>query len=146
MADDDGEVSLPPSVSDGDLPPDVLSEEGSGSDVCLPCPALGTKCACKNMCYEKVSLQAVRDFREQHLNWSEEDLARQVFAAVRLQVYDRDGKVKPGRRTRWTVQGVHVCRPSWEYAHAVGHARVDWVKSNCKWGQGENKVQGLYAD
>ena len=117
MADDDGEVSLPPSVSvsdsDGDLPPDVLSYEGYGSDVCLPCPALGTKCACKNMCYEKVSLQAVRDFREQHLNLSEEDRARQVFAAVRLQVYDRDGKVKPGR-TQWTFQGVHVCRPFWE--------------------------------
>ena len=92
MADDGGVVSLPPSVSDGDLPPDVLSEEGSGSGVCLPCPALGTKCACKIMCYEKVSLQAVRDFREPHLNWSEEDRARQVYAAVRLQVCDRDGK------------------------------------------------------
>ena len=126
MADDDGVVSLPPSVSDGDLPPDVLSAEGSGSEVCLPGPALGATCACKNMCYEKVSLQAVRDFREQHLNLSEEDRARQVVAAVCLQVCDRDGKVKPGR-TQWTFQGVHVCRPFWEYAHAVGHARVDWV-------------------
>ena len=94
MADDDGEVSLPPSVSvsdsDGDLPPDVLSEE-EGS----PSPALeGTfKCTCKNMCYEKVSLQAVRDFREQHLNLSEEDRARQDFAAVSLQVCNQDGKV-----------------------------------------------------
>ena len=35
MADDDGVVSLPPSVSEGDLPPDVLSEEGCGSDVCV---------------------------------------------------------------------------------------------------------------
>ena len=41
MADDDGGgVSLPPSASDGDLLPDVLSEEGSGSDACSPCPAL----------------------------------------------------------------------------------------------------------
>ena len=131
MADDDGEVSLPPSVSisdsDGDLPPDVLSEEGSGNDVCSPCPALGTKCACHNMCVAKVSLQAVRDFREQHLNLSEEDRARQVFAADRLQVCDRDGKVKPGR-TQWTFQGVHVCRLFWEYAHAVGHAGVTLAK------------------
>ena len=133
MADDDGGVSLPPSVSDGDLPPDVLSEEGSGSDVCSPCLALGTKCACKNMCYEKVSLQAVRDFREQHLNLSEEDRARQVVAAVSLQVCDQDGKVKPGH-TQWTFQGVHVCRPFWEYAHAVGHAGWTGRTSACKWG------------
>ena len=111
MADDDGGMSLPPSVSDGDLPPDVLSEEGSGSDVCLPCPALGTKCACTNMCYTIVSLQAVQDFREQHLSLCEEDRARQMYAAVCLQVYDRDGKVKHQRRTQWTVQGVPVCRP-----------------------------------
>ena len=98
MADDDGVVSLPPSVSDGDLPPDILSEEGYGSDVCLPGPALGTTCACKNMSYEKVSLQAVRDFREQHLSLCEDGQARHVFAAVRLQVCDRDGKVKPGSK------------------------------------------------
>ena len=127
MADDDGGGSLPPSVSDGDLPPDVLSEEGSGNGVCSPRLPLGTHCACKNRCYEKVSLQAVRDFREQHLNLSEEDRARQVFAAVSLQVCDRDGKVKPGR-TQWTFQGAHVCRPFWEYAHAVGHAGVDMAK------------------
>ena len=134
MADDDGEVSLPPSVSvsdsDGDLPPDVLSEE-EGS----PSPALeGTfKCTCKNMCYEKVSPQAVRAFREQHKNLSEEDRARQVFAAVSLQVCDRDGKVKPGR-TQWTFQGVHVCRPFWEYAHAVGHAVVDMARKRLRMG------------
>ena len=115
---------MPPSVSDGDLPPDVLSEEGSGSDVCVPCPALGTKCTCKKMCDEKVSLQAVRDFRQEHLNLSEEDRARQVLAAVSLQVCDRDGKVNPGR-TKCTFQGVRLCRPCWEYAHATGHARVD---------------------
>ena len=117
MADDDGEVSLPPSVSvsdsDGDLPPDVFSEEGSGSDVCLP--------------YEKVSHQAVRDFREQHLNLSEEDRARQVLAAVSGQVCDRDGNVKPRYRHR-TFQGVHVCKPFWEYAHAVGPAGVGMAR------------------
>ena len=127
MADDDGGVSLPPSVSDGDLPPDVLSEEGPGSDVSLPCPALGTKCVCKKMCYEKVSLQAVRDFRQEHLNLSGEDRARQVFAVVDLQVYDRDGQVKPGR-TKLSFQGVRVCQPFWEYAHATGHAGVDMAR------------------
>ena len=131
MADDDGGV--PPSVSDADLPPYVLSEEGSGSGVALPCPALGTKCACKKLCDEKVSLQAVLDSRQEHLNLSEEDRAPQVFAAVSLQVCDRDGQVKPGR-TKWTFQGVRVCRPFWEYAHATGHAGVDMAKQAWEWG------------
>ena len=83
MADDDGE-SLPPSaesaVSDDDeLPPDVLSEGGSGSDGSLPWEqlmALGTKCACKKKCDEKVSLQAVLSSRREHLNLSDEDRKR----------------------------------------------------------------------
>ena len=126
MADDDGGVYLPPSASDGDLLPDVLSEEGSGSDVCSPCPALGIKCAFKNRCYEKVSLQAVRDSREQFLILSRRDRAR-LLAAVRWQVCDRDGNVKPRYRRR-TSQGVHVCKPFWEYAHAVGPAGVGMAK------------------
>ena len=123
MADDG--VSLP----HGNLPPDVLSEEGSGSDVCSPCPALGTKCACKNRCYEKVSLQAVRDSREQLLILSRKDRARLklILAAASGPVCDRDGNVKPRYRHR-TFQGVHVCKPFWEYAHAVGPAGVGMAK------------------
>ena len=139
MADDDGE-SLPPSaesaVSDDDeLPPDVLSEEGSGSDVCSPCPALRSKCACQNRCYEKVSLQAVRDSREQLLILSRKDRARLVIAAVSGQVCDRRGKVKPRYRQR-TFQGVPVCRRLWEYAHAVGHAGVEMAKKCLQMGAG----------
>ena len=121
----DADRGVPPSVSDADLLPDVLSEEGSGSDVCSPCPALRSKCACENRCYEKVSLQAVRDSREQFLILSRKDRAR-LLAAVSGQVCDRDGNVKP-RYRQWTFQGVPVCRRLWEYAHAVGHARVDGV-------------------
>ena len=62
-------------ADDGELPPDVLSEEGSGSGVSLHCLPLGPKCACKKMCEEKLSLQAVLDSRQEHLNLSEEDRA-----------------------------------------------------------------------
>ena len=74
-----------------------------------------------------MSLQAVRDSREQLLILSRNDRARLVIAAVSGQVCDRDGQVKPGR-TKWTFQGVRVCRPFWEYAHATGHAGVDMAK------------------
>ena len=123
---------MPPSASDGDLLPDVLSEEGYGSDVCSPCPALRSKCVCQNRCYEKVSLEAVRDSREQLLTLSRKDRARLVIAAVRGQVCDRRGKVKP--RYWLTFQGVPVCRRLWEYAHSVGHSRVDLAKHCLKVG------------
>ena len=138
MADDDGGGS--PSVSDADLPPDVLSEEDPGSDACSPCPALGTKCACKNRCYEKVSLQTARNSREQLLILSHKDRAWQVLAAVSGQVYDRDGQVKPGR-TKWTFQGVRVCRPFWEYATQQGMQGWTWRKSAWEWG-----LMGLLND
>ena len=101
---DDGEVSLPPSVSDSDLPPDVLTEDDvpdlvveSDSENDAPGPVLGSICCCMNKCEEKVSLQAVLDSREQHLQLSKEDRAQRLFAAVSQQVCDRDGKEKPGR-------------------------------------------------
>ena len=132
---------MPPSVSDGDLPPDV-SEEGSGSDVCLPSPALGTKCACKNMCYEKVSLQAVRDFREQHLNLSEEDRARQVYAAV------KSAGVQPRWQSEARAHAVDFprrpCLPAFlgVRPRSGGHAGVGMAKnSDCKWG-----LMGLLND
>ena len=123
---DDGEVSLPPSVSDCDLPPDVLTqgyltpyvlaEDVSETDVCVPGPILSPMGSCKNRCKEKVRPQAVLDSREQHLQLSEEDRAQRLFAAVRLQVCGRDGKEKPGR-TQWTSQesmsvGSSGCMPT----------------------------------
>ena len=81
----------------------------------------------ENRCYEKMSLEAVRDSREQLLSLSRKDRARLVIAAVSWQVCDRRGKVKP-RYRQWTFQGVPVCRRLWEYAHAVGHSRVDMAK------------------
>ena len=41
--------------------------------------------------------------------------------------------MKPGHM-KWTFQGVHVCRPFWEYAHATGHAGVDMAKKCLKTG------------
>ena len=90
---DDGAVFLPPSLSDCELPPDVLSDSEAGPelppdvrtggpgphpDVRLPPPVHGSKCACRNTCEDKVSPQAVQDCREGHLNLSVEDQANQV--------------------------------------------------------------------
>ena len=80
-----------------------------------------------------MSLQAFRDSREQCLILSRKDRARLVIAAVSGQVCDRRGKVKP-RYRQWTFQGVPVCRRLWEYAHAVGHSRVDLAKHCLKVG------------
>ena len=118
------------------LPPDVSSdghEEGDASDhgsVSLPSDVrsdevepgnLHSHCQCRLHCYQKFDETEIEHGRAEALKDQQLRL-QNVFLKVKSYV---DGLSTKTSRIDWQISRQKVCRPFWEYCHAVGHKQCD---------------------
>ena len=122
------DIELPPSVSASDcdsveLPPDVDVEfEAEGTAA-----SRSGICSCKMQCPGQFQDGRIEGMRLDSQALTDKERQAKAFTLVQQHVCDKDGHFLIGR-TKWTIGGVHVCRPFWEYAHALGSSTVDKVR------------------
>ena len=117
MSENDDDID---NDEDIELPPDLVSEseaEAKAHDDC-------NHCKCKRNCFSALGQRRVDETRLAHLQLADADKPAAVFQKVRDQLVDSCGNISLGH-TKWKIDGQQVCRPFWEFCHAVGHSTVD---------------------
>lgn len=140
--DDDDALSLPPSVTEGDVEEAQVSQDADGgaSDESLP-PAVeeqdpATMCCNKN-CSSKFTADWMAEYELQFQQLPLQDRHRKLYQLVR-QGYEASMKDKEGTgstKISWNIEGIPVCRKFWEATHHIGHGAVDKLVAFAKAGQ-----------
>lgn len=132
---------LPPDVdSDVELPSDVGSDDGMDgnfhSSIELPPDVedesfgdanLETGCNCRRKCHKKVDAIVVETTRMQHFNQSEPLRSQKLYNKLR-QIFLGAAAKPIEKHNTYSMEGVRVCRPFWEFANGAGHGTVDRMK------------------
>ena len=89
------------------------------------------RCSCALKCFAKFSADIVEEKRAKRLGTlpdmddSEHGKMQRAWALVASHISNPS---TVSRRTKWTLDGLPVCRPWWQHAHAIGTSTVDEIK------------------